>query len=396
MAKLYVVTDRQPRGLVICLVLPEPTVDGARKRTRRLLDAMGRGGVRPHIVTADERPEAAEALRALGWRVDVIPEAPPTLAARARQLRARRPSSYHSALAEHVRSLGADPPAFVQVEHALAAGYPMPNPSLPVALSMHNVDSEMLVTVARRQRRLTPGWLQAWNRALATRSVERHEVPRANVTLCVSHADAAHFAGLGGRPLVVPNGVDEDLFAVREAPGAGERVLFFGQLGYAPNTLGLLRFLREGWPRVLAGRPGAQLRVAGPGQDAALAARLREHPGVEPLGLVDDLRDELARSVVVVPIWQGGGTRLKVLEALAAARPLAGTPLGVSGLGVRDGEHALVAERPLDLADAVLALLADHPRATALGAAGRGLAEHFRWERMTAPAAQLYSDWAGS
>jgi polysaccharide biosynthesis protein PslH len=379
---------------VISLVLPEPTIDGARKRTRRLLEAMERAGVRPHVVTADERFEAAEALRGLGWRVDAIPEATPTFADRVRQLRARRPSSYHAALAEHMRSLAADPPAFVQVEHALAAGYPTPNPSLPVALSMHNVDSAMLATVARRQRPLTPGWARAWNRALATRSVERHEVPRADAVLCVSDEDAANFAALGGRPLIVPNGVDDDLFAVREAPGAGERVLFFGQLGYAPNTLGLLRFVREGWPRVLAGRPGAQLRVAGPGLDAALAARLRRQPGVEPLGLVEDLRDELARSVVVVPIWQGGGTRLKVLEGLAAGRPLAGTPLGVSGLGVRDGEHALVAERPGDLADAVLALLSDRPRAAALGAAGRRLAEGYRWERMTAPAAELYGDWA--
>jgi glycosyltransferase involved in cell wall biosynthesis len=379
---------------VICPVLPEPTVDGARKRTRRLLEAMERAGVRPHIVTADPRPEAAEALRALGWRVDCIPEPPPTLPERARQLRARRPTSYHAPLAEHLRSLAVDPPAFVQVEHALAAGYPAPNPSLRVALSMHNVDSDMLATVAREKRRLTPAWARAWNRALATRSVERREVPLADVVLCVSDADAAHFAGLGGRPLVVPNGVDDDLFAVREVPGSGERVLFFGQLGYDPNTLGLLRFLREGWPRVLAGRPGAQLRVAGPGLDTALAARLREHPGVEPLGLVDDLRDELARAVVVVPIWQGGGTRLKVLEALAAARPLAGTPLGVSGLGVRDGEHALVAERPDALGDAVLALLAEPPRAAALGAAGRRLAERYRWELVTAPAAELYGDWA--
>jgi glycosyltransferase involved in cell wall biosynthesis len=389
------VNDRQPRGLVISLVLPEPTVDGARKRTRRLLEAMQRAGVRPHLVTADPRPEAAAALRALGWRVDCIPEPVPTLAARARQFRARRPSPYHRALAEHVRTLSAEPPAFVQVEHALAAGYPPPGPSLPVALSMHNVDSEMLATVAREQRLLTPAWARAWNRALATRTVERREVTRADVVLSVSDEDAAHFAGLGGRPLVVPNGVDDDLFAVEAAPADGERVLFFGQLGYAPNTLGLLRFIREAWPRVLASRPGARLRVAGPGLDRALDARLRRHPGVEPLGLVDDLRGELGRAVVVVPIWQGGGTRLKVLEALAAGRPLAGTPLGVSGLGLRDGEHALVAERPDALADAVLALLSDHVRAAALGAAGRRLAEHYRWERMTAPAAALYGDWAG-
>lgn len=379
---------------MICPVLPEPTVDGARKRTRRLLEAMDRAGVRPHLVSPDPRAPAAERLRAQGWRVDSVPEPAPTLAERARQHLARRPTPYNAALAEHLRTLAADPPAFMQVEHALAAGYPPPHSSLPVALSMHNVDSEMLATVAREQRILTPSWGRAWNRALATRSLERREVPRADAVLCVSDEDAAHFAGLGGRPLVVPNGVDGELFDVREAPAAGERVLFFGQLGYAPNTLGLLRFVRQGWPRVVARRPDARLRVAGPGLEAKFAARLREHPGVEPLGLVDDLRDEFARAVVVVPIWQGGGTRLKVLEALAAGRPLAGTPLGVSGIGFRDREHGLIAEQPAALADAVVALLEDGARARAFGAAGRRLAEPYRWERVTAPAAELYAEWA--
>ena len=220
------------------------------------------------------RADAAEALRALGWRVDCIPETAPTLAARARQFRARRPSLYNVALAEHVRSLAADPPAFVQVEHALAAGS---RPRRAVALSMHNVDSEMMSTVAREQRKLTQGgrgpgtarwrpaaWSDVRCRAPTSSWPSRTRTPRTSPR---SAAAARRAQRCRRRP-------------VRGAgrARAAERVLFFGQLGYAPNTLGLLRFLREGWPRVLAGRPAAQLRVAGPGLDAALAARLREHP----------------------------------------------------------------------------------------------------------------------
>jgi glycosyltransferase involved in cell wall biosynthesis len=376
-------------GLVICPVLPEPATDGSRKRTRRLLEAMQRAGVRPHLVTWDGRADAAEALRARGWRVYAFPERRADLPMRLRQHRERRPAPLHADVAAHLRGLA--PPALVQVEHALAAGYPLP--AAPVALSLHNVDSDMLATVARERRRLTPAWARAWNRALATRHLERREVPRADTVLAVSEADAAHFARLGGRPLVVPNGVDDELFAVADAT-VPDRVLFFGQLAYEPNALGLLRFLREGWPRIRERRPGARLRIAGPGADDRLVARLRAEPGVEPLGLVDDLRDELGRAVVVVPIWQGGGTRLKVLEALAAGRPTAGTPLGVSGIGVRDGEHALVAEAPAALAEAVVALLEHPARGAALGAAGRRLAERYRWALTTAPAEALYREWA--
>ena len=111
--------------------------------------------------------------------------------------------------------------------------------------------------------------------------------------------------------------------------------------------------------------------MVGAGLAPAAADELRALPGVRVAGEVEDLRAEIAAArLTVVPIWQGGGTRLKVLESLAAARPVLGTELGVGGVGFRDGVHGRLAEDPAGLADAAIAMLAE-PEATArLGAAG--------------------------
>lgn len=319
-----------------------------------------------------------------------MPAPPPTPADRVRQHLARRPSPYLPALAERLAAID-EPPAFVQVEHAMAGYYLDRLGRVPVILSTQNVDSQMLATVARGHRTLSPAWLAEWNRSLSTGTTERRVARRADTVLCVSDHDVAHFAGLGAATLLVPNGVDEDLFSI--GPPAGRaRVLFFGRLDYAPNDHGLRRFLAEVWPAVAAARPDATLRVVGAGLGEQAAAATSQAPRAEAVGLVPDIRAELAAcDVVAVPIWQGGGTRLKVLEALGAGRVVAGTPLGVSGLGVRGGEHAAVAEQPAELAAAMVGLLADQGAARELAAAGRRLAEAFRWSTVTAPAERLYA-----
>ncbi len=383
-------------AVIICPVLPHPPVTGARKRTLRLLEAMAGAGVTPHLVTADAAgAAAAPALRERGWAVDVLDEPPQGLRDRARQHLARRPSPYLRSVARRLRELPAGGPAFVQAEHAMSSYYVQSHPARPWVLSLHNVDSELLAGVARGERPLTPAWPAAWNRVRSMRATERRAVPAADAVLCVSEHDAAACERLGGRVLHVPNGVDDELFAISPELPAGERVLFFGDLSYAPNGHGLRRFLREGWPRLAAARPGAELRVVGPGLDAALARELDATPRARAAGLVEDITAELAASrLAIVPIWQGGGTRLKVLEALAAARPVVGTPLGVAGVGFRPDREGLVAARPADLADAAAALLGDGDRAAALAASGRRLADGYRWSRVTAPAAELYARWA--
>lgn len=388
-------SSRRQAATVVCPVLPWPPTGGAEKRTLRLLEAMDRAGATPHVLTADASVEAGAALRGRGWTVELAAAPPPSLSDRVRQHAGRRPSPYLPDVARRLRASATAPPAFVQIEHVMAGYYFDAHPSAPVVLSTHNVDSEMLETIARDRRPLSTAWARDWNRSLATASTERRTARRADAVLCVSEHDAEHFARLGARTVLVPNGVDDEVFAVGEPPPGREDVLFFGRLDYPPNDHGLRRFLDEVWPLVAAERPAARLRVVGAGLGGTASAAVSRSPRAEAVGMVPDILEELAGcSVVVVPIWQGGGTRLKVLEALGAGRPIVGTALGVSGIGVKAGVHAYVAEGPRDFAAATTRLLEDAPAARRLAANGRALAEGYRWSVTTAPASELYARWA--
>jgi polysaccharide biosynthesis protein PslH len=380
-------------AVVVCPVLPYPPVGGGHKRTLRLIEAIARAGGVPRLLTADGADaEAAETLRERGWGVESLAEPAQTPAARLRQHVQRRPSPYLRTLAGRLREL-APGAAFVQFEHTQSAYYWDAVVGTPSVLSLHNVDSAMLATVARGRRPLTPGWARAVNRSLAMRSLERRAIPRADAVLCVSGHDRRHFQRGARLVLEVANGVDDELFAVPAELPATEDVLFFGQFDYPPNELGVLRFLREGWPRLAALRPRARLLLAGKGMTGELARRAAALERVEHLGFVPDLTGVVERSrLVLVPLWQGGGTRLKVLEALAAARPIVGTPLGVEEIGFEHGRHGLVADAPAELAALAAELLADRERSHALAGSGRALAERYRWPRVTAPAEGLYRD----
>jgi polysaccharide biosynthesis protein PslH len=380
----------KPSALVVCPILPHPPQSGGQKRTLRLLEAMERAGLAPHVVSSDvSRPEAAEALRRRGWAVELVAEPRVGLRARLDQHRRRLPSPYLGRLGRRVDELAAGPVSLLQLEHTQSAYY-WPE-RMATVLSLHNLDSALLQSVVDDQTRWSIGRIRAMNRLSAMRAVERRAFPRADDVLCVTEEDAARVAELGGRAVVAPNGVDDELFAVPAANPGSPLVLFFGRLDYGPNEAGLLRFLRDGWPRVQRARADARLRVAGAGVGPRLAREAAATPGVELVGAVPDIGVELARSrLTIVPLWQGAGTRLKVLESMAAARPVVGTPLGVAGTGFADGRHGLLAASAQGLADHVLDLLGEAARADTAGRAGREHAQRWRWSRTLATAEELY------
>ncbi|HXA55262.1 MAG TPA: glycosyltransferase family 4 protein [Solirubrobacteraceae bacterium] len=382
------------RVVVVSAVLPHPPISGAHKRTLRLIEAIARAGGVPHLLTADRgEPGAAQELRAREWVVELLAQAPRSPTARLRQHLARLPSPYLSAVAARLREL-APRSVFVQFEHAQSAYYWGTIGGARSVLSLHNVDSQMLATVARESHGLAK--LRALNRALAMRSVERRAVPRADVVLAVSERDCRHFARNARQVVHVPNGIDDAFFAIPASLPDTEDVLFFGHFGYRPNELGVMRLLHEGWPRLAALRPRARLLLAGSSMPQRLAQAAASAERVVALGFVSDLPSLLMRSrVVLIPIWQGGGTRLKALESLAAGRPLVGTSLGVEEIGFVHARHGLVANDAAGLAEHAAALLADRTRSEGLARAGRELAERYRWRRALEPAEQLYRGWLG-
>jgi polysaccharide biosynthesis protein PslH len=379
-------------AVIVSSVMPHPPISGGHKRTLRLMEAIARAGAIPHLLTIDRgQPGAAEELRARGWRIDVLLEAPPSLGSRLRQHAARRPGQYLSSVDRRLRELAPDA-AFVQFEHPLNAYYWDAIGSARSVLSTHNVDSELLHGSALDARGLRRARLT--NRALAMRSAERRAARRADAVLAVSEHDRSYFSDLSDRVLIAPNGVDPEFFELPVELPDSHDVLFFANYNHPPNADGIARFLAEGWPRLAARDQDARLLLAGGEMPDALAARADREARVVRLGFVPGLPDLLRRSrLVLVPLWHGGGTRLKVLEALASARPVVGTPLGVEQIGVEEGRHAVIAQTPAELADEVVTLMADPERSMALGQAGRSLAETFRWERALAGAEELYRGW---
>jgi glycosyltransferase involved in cell wall biosynthesis len=388
------------RMVAVCPVVPWPPADGGRKRTMRLLEAAERVGLTPHVLTSDHANEkGSEVLRERGWTVELLDPPPADLRARLKQQAERLPSPYQPRVEARLRRLTAAAPTLVLVEHTQSAYYARALAGVPWILSTHNVDSQLTRTLAESRRPLSKDWLREWNRWHAMRTVERRAGAAATAVICVSENDRRTFEAVSSHVVLSPNGVDDDFFAA--APPAERqgppRVLFFGRLDYEPNELGFERFLREGWPALRGRRPDAVLRLVGGGASAELKAAATAAPGVEVVGFVDDLVAEIAASdVLVVPLWAGGGTRLKVLEGMAAAAPIVGTHLGVEEIGFEDGVHGLIRDTPADLATGAVDLINEPERARTLAAAGRTLAESFRWSRVLAPAEALFRELAES
>jgi len=203
---------------------------------------------------------------------------------------------------------------------------------------------------------------------------EQKAVDGADLTVVVSDADAALLARRGRRVVVAPNAVDA-IPADRLRPRPAEPIVLLpGSLDYAPNVDGACWMATEVWPLVRRAVPGARLQVVGRSPRPAVRA-LAGVDGVEVHGDVPDIAPwfDDAR-VVVVPLRFGTGTRLKALEAMAAGRPLVGTSVGLAGLDLEDGVHALLADDAATLAERI---------ARALGPAGDALIEPAR-ERIEA------------
>ncbi len=174
---------------------------------------------------------------------------------------------------------------------------------------------------------------------------------------------------------VVPNGVDTEFFRPSHRPSEPLTLLFFGALDYHPNVEGLLFFLRSVMPRLRQRYASVTLFVVGPAPPEAI--RRWASADVIITGLVDDVRPYLERArAVIVPLRIGGGTRLKILEAMAMGKAVVSTTIGAEGIDVADGEDILLADTDEAFANQVSRLLDDAALASRLGSAARRLVEN--------------------
>jgi glycosyltransferase involved in cell wall biosynthesis len=250
-----------------------------------------------------------------------------------------------------------------------------------LVVDSHNIDYDLARQYAGAgglARRLYAGtnWRKLRREELATyRDAD-------GVYLC-SATDQKHLLNQipGARTVVIPNAADVAYYRPRaeDPPPDGRTVVFFGHLSYFPNVDGVTYFVREIWPRISEVHPKARLKIIGGQAPRSLLALGR--PDIELTGFVSDLRPHLAAAAaVVVPLRIGGGTRLKIVEAMAMGKAIVATTLGAEGIEGVSGRDILVEDEPAALADAVNRLLAEPDLAARISQSARRLAvERYAW-----------------
>ncbi len=202
--------------------------------------------------------------------------------------------------------------------------------------------------------------------------------------IAVSETDAALMREWYGvkRPEAVPTGVDADYFKVRCAQQSVADLVFVGALDWAPNIDGIDWFVRQVLPLILRRRPDCSLAIVGREPTRAIQELSARYPGIQVTGTVPDVRPWLWGSKLsIVPLRVGGGTRLKVFEAMAAGVPVVSTTIGAEGLGAKDGDTIRIADAPEDFAAACIALLDDTAERERLrGRALQMVTEQCSWE----------------
>lgn len=262
----------------------------------------------------------------------------------------------------------------------------------PVVFDAHNAEFLLQKRAALMDARSPNRWHAACYSLLQWQKLYHYEKEFCQAVdgiVAVSEPDRRALSSLAGQtPTVsVPNGIEISRYIPEPLPETSPPLLVFtGKMDYRPNVDAMLWFGLKVLP-LIRSHQSVRLQIAGMSPHHRLD-RLRSLPDVELTGAVEDTAPYIHGSAIyLAPMRVGGGTRLKILEAMACARPIVSTSLGVEGIPVRDGEHLLIADDPRSFADAVLSLLRDQAaggnRSRTLGEAARSfVGHHFAWDKI--------------
>lgn len=252
--------------------------------------------------------------------------------------------------------------------------------STPTVLFQHNVESVLW----RRQADYEPNLIKRMAFKLEAAKMIRYEqkaVNRFNHVIAVSENDRENMARMtsASRISIVPTGVDLEAYRQQSGNDANEPIVVFtGSMDWEANIDGVEYFCAEIWPRVLKAVPNARFRIVGRNPHprvVSLASDSIEVTGTVP-SVTDYMRDA---AVFVVPLRIGGGTRLKIYEAMAMGKAVVSTSVGAEGLDVEDGRDIMLADTSLAFADSIIKLLCDRQARKQFESAAAQLAAGFDW-----------------
>jgi glycosyltransferase involved in cell wall biosynthesis len=379
------VTATPMRALVVTKFVPLPDNEGGKQRVLAMARRLAHGAD-VVLCAYDDGAADVAGLEALGIDVRSVPWKPTAGRAAWGALKTKSLSSgrfFSPALVDAVRAAAAEAPLdLLLVEYLQMAPLARDVTAARTVLDLHNVESALMRSYGRSAR--GPAAVAAHVEAVALSAMERKAARTFDTVLVVSERERDRLAPGFSELLVCPNGRDPDP-SCPLPPAPSPTAAFVATLGWAPNVDAATWFGRQVWPEVLRRVPAARLLLVG--RDPAPSVRALASSSVEVSGTVSDVLPYLAQArVAVAPLRSGGGTRLKILEALDAGRPVVATSVAVDGLEDLIGRGVVVADDAAAMADAVTALLDDPDAATALGRTGHDavVASH-SWDAALAP-----------
>ncbi len=247
----------------------------------------------------------------------------------------------------------------------------------PVVLDHHNIESHMMIRRAQQEKNiLKRAYFQIEGQKLL--DIERLFCAQVQHNITCSDLDTARLLEIAPKSLVstIPNGVDTEYFKADRQGETDGNLVFIGSMSWYPNIQAVEFLIKNIWPAVKARFPNLRLNIVGANAPDYLTSLAGSNSGVSFLGFVDDIRPLMNRALAFVcPISDGGGTKLKVLDALSMSLPLIAHPVACEGIEVVNGESVLFAESPQDYVIAIETLTGSPHLANSIGAAGRALVE---------------------
>ncbi len=367
-----------------------PVDTGGRVRTLNVVRHLARWHEVTYLCSydpANDSPESLAQLRSLGLRVETEPwsEVPRNSwrfpVDLARNLLSPEPynaaKDYDPRLRRRAEALLAEErPDLVICDFVQMARNVIGLPGVATLLFQHNVEAEIF----ERHSRVDRGWLRRrfmGYQAAKMRWFEGWTGRQFDSIVAVSERDLEQYRQRYGweHATAIDTAVDIDYYQAATQTPEPHTAVFVGSLDWMPNEDGLEWFADSIWPLVRQRVPDARMRLVGR-RPGSRIQRLASIPGIELVGEVPDTRPEIARgALVAVPLRIGGGTRLKIFEAMASGRPVISTTLGAEGLQVTHGRDILLADTAEDFASAVARLLESPTERARLATAARKLVE---------------------
>jgi polysaccharide biosynthesis protein PslH len=265
----------------------------------------------------------------------------------------------------------------IQIEPWLISYWPLVKKTDAVTVvSFHNIESELMLRQAKIERSLGKHLLKTLGGKRMAR-IEKSLLYESDLSIVTTEREQRLLKESypDTTIIVAPNGVDCEAIQLLPPPSDGKRILFVGTLDYAPNIDGVIHFVRNILPILRNRYPSICFQIAGSNPSPRIMA-LKNEPRVQILGFVPDLAPVYKEaSICVAPLRVGGGSRLKILEAMAYGRPIISTRIGCEGLQVQSGKHLLIADEPDEFANAVVRILDDRELGRSLIANARGFVE---------------------